>query len=408
MNATLSVQVETNSPSLGYTPQIARRVALTGAAVGSLGVLAEWPRVVTLIWPVPVSVLGRLAALQFCQGLFLGAMIASWIEVFWWLRDGRRTAVQKIVGIATMVVMPGLYVLVVPLLPLPYSILVEYGMVGSLHAFWLFIFWENLVMSLLTLIYLTRKRQIFAEDTRIARANREWEMARRGVLESRLQAIQARVEPQLLFDSLSRMRERYHSTLEDGEGLLEALTEFLRCGLPHMRSATGTIFLECELLKSYALLLRSAAFSRPLLTCDLDPEAAAVTIAAGGLQGLVAPWLRSVSVDQNESFEIVARRSGHVVSITVTGPIADLGPAPLATQQTLKEIHGSKSLISHRRVGGRLEYRIEYSDNMDRPVTSLELVTAHGDAFSRVAPRDRIDCWPTDLNLEMENPDVID
>jgi hypothetical protein len=297
-----------------------------------------------------------------------GLIVGTGLEFYWWMRQEPIDRSRRNIAIPAILALPLVLIGTLKVLPLDFSVIFEVGLAGSMEAFWLYILWRTLVVGSIGVIYLLRKRHVFDEETRINTANREWEYARRAVLESRLQAIQARVEPQLLFDSLARMRERYAQSSEQGEVLLEALTDFLRCGLPQMRTATGTVFLECALLQSYAVLLRSAAFSQPVLTCDVDHNAAASTIAAGSLQGLVAPWLRSTPADLEESFHIRASAGRGVVKVVVTGPPFDLASSLAATEQSLREIHGSRSSVTQRMLDGRLECHLEYPDDIDQPI----------------------------------------
>ena len=369
MSATLVSSISADSAtSYLWVLRRLRRILLTGLAIGSAAVLAELPRVVVLIWPVALSTIGRISTIMFTTETMTGLMVGTGLELYWWMRQEPHNIARRNIAIPAIVALPLVLAAVLKLLPLNFSVIFEVGLAGSMDAFWFYILWRTLVVGLIAIIYLVRKRHVFEEQTRINSANREWEYARRSVLESRLQAIQARVEPQLLFDSLARMRERYTESSEQGEVLLEALTDFLRCGLPQMRNSTGTVFLECALLNSYALLLRSAAFSLPNLTCDIDNEAAAMTIAAGSLQGLVAPWLRSTSPDIEEQFHIRATFSQGMVHVIVTGPPFDVASSLAVTEHSLREIHGSRSNVRTRMLEGRLECHLEYPDDIDQPI----------------------------------------
>jgi hypothetical protein len=354
--------------SYGWLLRRGRRVVLTGLAIGAAAVLQELPRVLVLIWPVPISVIARISSLMLTTETMTGLLVGTGLEFYWWMRQEPGNRSRRKLAIPVMLALPLVFAGILKLLPLNLSVVFELGLAGSVEAYWLYILWRTLVVGLIAIIYLVRKRHVFEEETRINTANREWEYARRAVLESRLQAIQARVEPQLLFDCLAKMRENYSHSVEAGEALLEALTDFLRCGLPQMRTATGTVFLECALLQSYAILLRSAAFSRPVLTCDIDNQAAAATIAAGSLQGLVAPWLRSTSPASEESFHIRATTERGVVRIVVVGPPFEVTSALSATEQSLREIHGSRSSVTQRMFDGRLECHLEYPDDIDQPI----------------------------------------
>jgi hypothetical protein len=70
-------------------------------------------------------------------------------------------------------------------------------------------------------------------------------------LESRLQAMQARVEPQFLFNTLAQVRELYRVEQTRGERMLDELIAYLRAAMPKMRDTSSTIGQELELVRAY-------------------------------------------------------------------------------------------------------------------------------------------------------------
>ena len=92
-------------------------------------------------------------------------------------------------------------------------------------------------------------------------ALRESELARRGaerwLLELRLGALQARLDPQVLFDTLDEAGRLYRSRPAAAESLLDALIEYLRLALPQMRHTESTLAREVALAVAYARVLRT-------------------------------------------------------------------------------------------------------------------------------------------------------
>lgn len=73
----------------------------------------------------------------------------------------------------------------------------------------------------------------------------------RQTLESRLQAMQACIEPEFLFDTLAEV-ERLHATdPQTAVRLLDELIVYLRAALPHLRETTSIVAKECELAYAY-------------------------------------------------------------------------------------------------------------------------------------------------------------
>jgi sensor histidine kinase YesM len=71
-------------------------------------------------------------------------------------------------------------------------------------------------------------------------------------LESRLQALQARVEPEFLFRTLSHVRDLYDRDVVLGSParaskMLDDLIAYLRAAMPHVRDTSSTVAQEVEL-----------------------------------------------------------------------------------------------------------------------------------------------------------------
>jgi len=90
-----------------------------------------------------------------------------------------------------------------------------------------------------------------AADHRLRALQDEERAARQSVAQSRLQAIQARIDPQLLFDMLAAVQRLYGDNAARAEQLLDELTVFLRAALPRLRSARSSLAEEFELATSY-------------------------------------------------------------------------------------------------------------------------------------------------------------
>jgi hypothetical protein len=75
-------------------------------------------------------------------------------------------------------------------------------------------------------------------------------------LESRLQAMQARVEPQFLFNTLAQVEHLYESDPKLAERVLDDLIAYLRAAMPLMRSTSSTVAQETELARTYLDIVR--------------------------------------------------------------------------------------------------------------------------------------------------------
>jgi hypothetical protein len=109
---------------------------------------------------------------------------------------------------------------------------------------------------------------------------RESELARRSaerwLLELRLGTLQARLDPQVLFDTLDEAGRLYRSLPAAAEQLLDALIDYLRLSLPQPRHAESTLTREVALAVAYAHVLRTPG-GEPL---ELDADVAAAVADA--------------------------------------------------------------------------------------------------------------------------------
>jgi len=101
-----------------------------------------------------------------------------------------------------------------------------------------------------TFIYLDAIRAR-REQLRLRTAQAERTLTAKHLLESRLQAMQARVEPAFLFNTLAHVRRLYETEAASAERMLDDLIRYLRAAMPHMRSTTSTVGREMELARAY-------------------------------------------------------------------------------------------------------------------------------------------------------------
>ena len=97
--------------------------------------------------------------------------------------------------------------------------------------------------------------------------------AGRSVLEGDLRAMQARVDPDLLFDTLLAVDRAYAGSIRSGEKALDALIGFLRAALPAEAVATCTVARELEHVRAYLAVRELLSASRPDVEMGTEPAA---------------------------------------------------------------------------------------------------------------------------------------
>ncbi len=96
--------------------------------------------------------------------------------------------------------------------------------------------------------------------------------AARDILQTRLQAMQARVDPQFLFETLARTRRLYDASPERGEQTLDNLIAFLRIAMPKRLATASTLAREIDLSRSYVAIVAACSESKVALTVDRNEE----------------------------------------------------------------------------------------------------------------------------------------
>jgi LytS/YehU family sensor histidine kinase len=132
--------------------------------------------------------------------------------------------------------------------------------------------WPGLTMPLLQGMWLHVPRSIelclltalgfmyFREARKRTEALRKVQLERvrvaRQTYESRLQTMQARVEPQFLFDTLNEVERLYESQPRVAEQMLDDLIVYLRAALPSLRERSSTLATELNLVRAWLDIMK--------------------------------------------------------------------------------------------------------------------------------------------------------
>lgn len=108
----------------------------------------------------------------------------------------------------------------------------------------------------------------------VARARAEQAQLSRRLLESRLAAMQAQVEPQFLFDSLVDIEALYQRDPAAGAAILDRLITYLRVALPRLREAGTTVQAEADLVSAYLSVCAARNCGLPHMTVTVAADCA--------------------------------------------------------------------------------------------------------------------------------------
>lgn len=145
----------------------------------------------------------------------------------------------------------------------------------------------------------------------------------REVLESRLAAMQAQVEPQFLFDSLVDIETLYRQDAGRAAGDLDRLITYLRVALPRLREPGSTIEAEIHLVQAYLEVVTSLHGGRPVLNVTLPDECRQARFYPMLLLPLLQRAVRPPSGAMPESIKIGISRIGAQIAIVLRFALPD-------------------------------------------------------------------------------------
>ncbi len=138
----------------------------------------------------------------------------------------------------------------------------------------------------------------------------------RKVLQSRLAAMQAQVEPRFLFDTSVGIEQLYARDATQGAAQMDRLIAYLRVALPRLRESGSTVAAEAELVQSYLAVVQASAGGRPQLRVTVAGDCAGAPLHPMLLLPLVQRAVRDPALVP-ATIDLVAKRSGDAVTIVL-------------------------------------------------------------------------------------------
>jgi hypothetical protein len=182
------------------------------------------------------------------------------------MAPGGRRAMAQAALLASSTVLYAYFVGTSPLLTIQYNAL---GMDTGPGLF-MYTAWLGWAMSaLLSWYYWAHEK-----STRAFAALRHAEIARertqQRLLESRLQILEAQVEPRFLLETLSRVQHLYERDPSGADRVLDDLIDYLRAALPQLRERASTLGRELDLIGAYLRIVSAASSRIPRLDGGLE------------------------------------------------------------------------------------------------------------------------------------------
>lgn len=155
--------------------------------------------------------------------------------------------------------------------------------------------------------------------------------------QARVQALQARIRPHFLFNSMNTIASLTRSDPDQAESAVEDLAELFRASLADRTFLT--LAEELELVASYLRIERQRLAGRMRVEWDCEEAVtSAVEVPALTLQPLVenAVYHGIEQLPQGGTLTIVTRRAGDTVEIRVSNPVA-ASPSPARGHRMAQE-----------------------------------------------------------------------
>ena len=231
---------------------------------------------------------------------------------------------------------------------------VSVGASASIEVWFWFTLWNNTMINLLSLLAIDTLHRRQQAMNQLAGAQERGRVVRQELASAQLLAIQARVDPQLLFDMLAAVKRFYELDVARAEALLDDLTAFLRVALSRLRSAHSTLELEFGLVQSYVRLLRGAEAASVELRIRLPEELETAEFPAGVLLPLLVGAKGS-----ERSIELDATTQKMALRIRVL----DSSVPPAATLERLRDslaaMYGERGLLQMKPLDAGAETVLE-------------------------------------------------
>ena len=221
------------------------------------------------------------------------------------------------------------------------AILVEQGVVVNATTMHLYAFTLSLTLGLLFQLHLRRSAAHAAATARRARVQLAQRELERQLLQARLQAIQARIDPQLLFEMLDAVRQGYTCDAARAELLLDELIGFLRAALPRLQTPSSSVPREADLARA-CVRLRALAGGADF--------ALAVSVAADMRHarcppGVLLPLLDDVLRRAPGPCSLAVTRDGDQSQLRLVLPAPPSADAVDAVRALLADVYGDAAQL---------------------------------------------------------------
>jgi len=175
------------------------------------------------------------------------------------------------------------------------------------------------------------------------------------MVEARLRALQAQIEPHFLFNTLANVKRLYETAPVRGREMLSSLINYLQAALPTMREPGSTLGREVELVRSFLTILQMRMGERLQFSIDAPSELATARVPPMVLPTLVENAIKHglSPLPEGGRIDIRARPEGDeqlVIEVADNGAgfsaSAGSGVGLANTRSRLAALYGTEASLS--------------------------------------------------------------
>lgn len=188
------------------------------------------------------------------------------------------------------------------------------------------IFIPLFIMTMVAKYFIDRSRRATAyaeSQTREA----EFQSANRQIVEARLQALQAQVEPHFLYNTLANVQALTETDPPQANKMVGHLIQYLRAALPKMRETTSTVGQEVELVRAYLNILKMRMGERLAFDITIPTELESLPFPPLMLPSLVENAIKHGLEPQREGgrIDVSAEKIGEGANANIRLIVKDTG-----------------------------------------------------------------------------------
>jgi len=235
------------------------------------------------------------------------------------------------------------------------GVLIEQGLVYNAQTMHLHGFTVSLIMALLYFAHLGRSREHEEAAVRLATAQAAQREARHRIVQARLQEVQARIDPQLLFEMLDTLRRLYDHDAARAERFLDELLQFLREALPRLRTPSSSLLREAGLARAFMRLHALAETHDSDLMIEVAPDA----MHARFPPGILLPLLDRAGRGGSGRCQFRATRLNDRCRLNLSLPAGPSGASVARVESLLMELYGMSGTLTAANVADVTEIVVE-------------------------------------------------